>query len=75
MLQDALGAFLETARASSKPAQVSDGAENRERSFEIGSAALRPLHARSLLLRRPLPFIARKEAVLHSILHQPNPTA
>ena len=51
VLQVALGAFLKTARASSKPAQVRDGAENRERtrgerSSEIGSAALRPLHAR-----------------------------
>ena len=35
----------------------------RERSSEIGSAALRPLHARCFLLRRPLPFIARKGAV------------
>ena len=31
VLQVALGAFLKTARASSKPAQVRDGAENRER--------------------------------------------
>ena len=50
VLQDALGAFLETARASSKPCNRSYGAEteskNRERSSEIGSAALRPLHAR-----------------------------
>ena len=37
--------------------------KNRERSSEIGSAALRPLHARCFLLRRPLPFIARKGAV------------
>ena len=49
--------------------------KNRERSSEIGSAALRPLHARSFPLPRPLPFIARKEAVRRSILHQPNPTA
>ena len=70
LLQDALGAFLETARASSKPAQVSDGARNRERtrrerSSEIGSAALRPLHAIYLLFLLPLPFIAREEAVWH----------
>ena len=49
--------------------------KNRERSSEIGSAALRPLHARSFLLLRPLPFIARKGAVRHSILYLPNPTA
>ena len=30
VLQDALRAFLETARASSKPAQVRDGAGDRE---------------------------------------------
>ena len=50
VLQDALGAFLETARASSKPAQESYGAESRGRTGReasgIGSAALRPLCAR-----------------------------
>ena len=71
--------ILETARASSKPCNGSDGAEtdreqrkNRERSSEIGSAALRPLHARSPLLPRPPPFIARKGAVRHSIPYLPN---
>ena len=51
------------------------GSKNRERSSEIGSAALRPLHARSFLLRRRLPFIAPKRAVRYSIPHLPNPTA
>ena len=50
MLQDALGAFYETARASSKPAQGKlrsrKESKNRERSSEIGSAALRPPYAR-----------------------------
>ena len=53
--------------------------ENSERTereaFESSSAALRPLYPRSLLLPRPLPFIATKGAVRHSILHQPYLTA
>ena len=48
VLQVALGAFLETARASSKPAQEAmeqkQKHEQREK-LRIGSAALRPLHA------------------------------
>ena len=64
-------AFLETARASSKTCTGKlwsrKGRENRERSSEIGSAALRPLNARSFLLPRPPPFIAQEGAVRHSI--------
>ena len=72
-------ASLVTARASPNPAQKAmeqKQRENRERTereaFEISSAALRPLHARSPLLPRPPPFIARKGAVRHSIPYLPN---
>ena len=59
VLQDALGAFLGTARASSKPCNRSYGAETereqeQREKLRIGSAALRPLYARSFLLLRPL---------------------
>ena len=71
--------ILETARASSKPCNGKlwrrKESKNRERSSEIGSAALRPLYARSFLRPRPPPFIAHEEAVWYSIPHQPNPTA
>ena len=71
--------ILETARASSKPCNGKlwrrKESKNRERSSEIGSAALRPLYARCFLRPRPPPFIAHEEAVRHLILYLPNPTA
>ena len=71
-----------TARASSKPARVRNGAEDAEREqeqrereapnrFSSTSSSLREISS-SLF---PLPFIARQEAVSHSIPHQPNPRA
>ena len=70
VLQVALGAFLKTARASSKPAQVRDGAENRERTrtereapnrFGNTSSSPREMISSS----SSPPFIAREEAVWH----------
>ena len=59
-------AILETARASSKPCTGKLWSRKSEReASEIGSAALRPLHARSLLLPRPPPFIGQEGAVRH----------
>ena len=58
VLPDALGRSSKQREPPRNPAQESYGARNRERSSEIGSAALRPLHARSFLLPRPPSFIA-----------------
>ena len=65
VLPDALGRSSKQREPPRNPAQKSYGARNRERSSEIGSAALRPLHARYLSSLLPLPFIARQEAVWH----------
>ena len=65
--------ILETARASSKPCTGKLWSRKSEKeASEFGSAALRPLHARSPLLLRPPPFIAQKGAVRHSIPYLPN---
>ena len=62
VLPDALGRSSKQREPPRKPAQESYGAERGERTereaSEIGSAALRPLHARSFLLPRSPSFIA-----------------
>ena len=66
VLQDALGAFLENSASLLETLQwkameqKTERNKNRERSPEIGSAALRPLHARSLSSSSFSPFYSSK---------------
>ena len=80
VLQDALGAFHEQREPPrnlhryAMEQETENEQEEREAPNRFGStsSSLREISPSSLL---PLPFIARQEAVSHSILHQPNPPA
>ena len=71
VLQDALGAFHEQREPPRNPAQVRDGAEDRESRNEreapnrFGSTSSSPREM--ILSSSPSPFIARKGAVSHSL--------
>ena len=65
VLPDALGRSSKQREPPRNPAQKAMEQETEREASGISSAALRPLHARSLLLPRPPPFIGHEGAVRH----------